>query len=61
MNILIFNPDAKEAQSLERQVKALGEEKEKQLKAYCFADSANVLKSKIKFDIAVTAFQIILV
>jgi|GEM_PF-1746045 len=53
MNILIFNPDAKEAQSLELQIKVLGEEKEKRLKTYYFADSANVLKSKIKFDIAV--------
>ena len=53
MNILIFNPDAQEAQSLERQVNALGEEKEKRLETYCFADSANALKSKIKFDIAV--------
>lgn len=52
MNILIFNPDEKEARKLERQIKTLGEGTEKQLKTYCFTDLKRALRAKTNFDIA---------
>lgn len=58
MNILIINPDEKEAELLEQQIRFVEKNCGKRLNTYLLADSKGVLLSRTKFDIAVIATDI---